>query len=255
MELLQSPAHVCRKPNPRASSSQQALWCAWQSSPHTFTCLLFTSLRTVGSLADRLTIRRTPTPLVYMLHYTQATFLTCLDPRGLGSSPSGESSTERQASTSCTLLTASQWCCQTQPQSHASPAGQVRVVWCLSSSSSAAAAAAASPELCAPEVTWCTHVAHTHTTVSLVLITRTHTHLPPPPSPLRPPHTTGPGPYLPKPHALYEVLEVSTQPQRPNIVTSEDSTANGGYWHAIRQATAPCFSMSNLKQVRCVCVC
>jgi hypothetical protein len=41
------------------------------------------------------------------------------------------------------------------------------------------------------------------------------------------------------------MMEIFTKPQRPNIVTSDD----GDYWRAVRQAVAPCFSMSNLKQV------
>jgi hypothetical protein len=40
-------------------------------------------------------------------------------------------------------------------------------------------------------------------------------------------------------------MEIFTRPQRPNILTSDD----GDYWRAVRQAVAPCFSMSNLKQV------
>jgi hypothetical protein len=43
-------------------------------------------------------------------------------------------------------------------------------------------------------------------------------------------------------------MEIFTRPQRPNILTSEDHP-NGDYWRAVRQAVAPCFSMSNMKQV------
>jgi hypothetical protein len=60
------------------------------------------------------------------------------------------------------------------------------------------------------------------------------------------PHVTGPGPYLPKPHHLYVALESSYSPKRPNILTSNEDA----YWKAVRQAAAPCFSMSSLKQVR-----
>eukprot|EP00878_Enallax_costatus_P014325 GHUV01014984.1.p1 GENE.GHUV01014984.1~~GHUV01014984.1.p1 ORF type:complete len:220 (+),score=33.31 GHUV01014984.1:428-1087(+) len=56
---------------------------------------------------------------------------------------------------------------------------------------------------------------------------------------------TGPGPYFPKAHDLYAPLEKATIPPTPNIVTSED----GPYWKAVRHATAPCFSASNLKKV------
>jgi len=59
------------------------------------------------------------------------------------------------------------------------------------------------------------------------------------------PHPTGPGPYLPKPHAVYEMMEAMVSPRKPNILSSTDSQ----YWRAVRQATAPCFSLSNLKQV------
>ena len=59
-------------------------------------------------------------------------------------------------------------------------------------------------------------------------------------------HTpSGPGPYLPKPRSIYEALESAYWPKRPNILTSDDD----GYWKAVRQAAAPCFSMSNMKQV------
>jgi hypothetical protein len=54
-----------------------------------------------------------------------------------------------------------------------------------------------------------------------------------------------PGPYLPKPREIYESMEIFTRPKVPNIVTAND----GHYWRAVRQAAAPCFSMSNLKQV------
>lgn len=59
------------------------------------------------------------------------------------------------------------------------------------------------------------------------------------------PTPAGPGPYLPKPQFLYELLSAGIYPKRLNLVTSPD----GDYWKAVRQATAPCFSMSNLKQV------
>jgi len=59
------------------------------------------------------------------------------------------------------------------------------------------------------------------------------------------PTPAGPGPYLPKPQFLYELLSAGIRPKRLNLVTSPD----GDYWKAVRQATAPCFSMSNLKQV------
>jgi len=59
----------------------------------------------------------------------------------------------------------------------------------------------------------------------------------------------GPVPYLPKPTALYQVLEVSYSPRAPNLVSADD-TMPQSYWKAVRQATAPCFSYSNLKQVR-----
>jgi hypothetical protein len=51
--------------------------------------------------------------------------------------------------------------------------------------------------------------------------------------------------YLGKTRELYRALELGTQPQMPNILTSPDDA----YWKAVRQATAPCFSISNLKQV------
>jgi hypothetical protein len=57
--------------------------------------------------------------------------------------------------------------------------------------------------------------------------------------------TAGPGPYLPKPEALYQALETGVRPKRTNMLTSPDD----GYWKAVRQAAAPCFSMSNMKQV------
>lgn len=64
----------------------------------------------------------------------------------------------------------------------------------------------------------------------------------------------GPGPYLPKPHAIYLVIG---GPIGSNIVTAGDDT----YWRAVRQAAAPSFNMSNLKQViglhwgrMCICL-
>mgnify|MGYP001807491622 CR=1 FL=1 len=57
--------------------------------------------------------------------------------------------------------------------------------------------------------------------------------------------TAGHGPYLPKPEALYQALETGVRPKRTNMLTSPDD----GYWKAVRQAAAPCFSMSNMKQV------
>jgi hypothetical protein len=56
---------------------------------------------------------------------------------------------------------------------------------------------------------------------------------------------TGSGPLLPKPRALYEPFDKSYSPSVPNIFSSADDA----YWKAVRQAAAPCFSMSNLKQV------
>lgn len=56
---------------------------------------------------------------------------------------------------------------------------------------------------------------------------------------------TGPGPYMPKPRHMYAAVEMSIQPRNPNILSADD----GEYWKAVRQAAAPCFSMSNLKQV------
>jgi cytochrome P450 len=52
--------------------------------------------------------------------------------------------------------------------------------------------------------------------------------------------------YLGKTRELYCAFEVGTKPHKPNILTSPDDA----YWKAVRQATAPCFSISNLKQVR-----
>jgi hypothetical protein len=40
-------------------------------------------------------------------------------------------------------------------------------------------------------------------------------------------------------------MEIFTRPKVPDILTSNDDA----YWKAVRQAAAPCFSMSNLKQV------
>jgi hypothetical protein len=57
--------------------------------------------------------------------------------------------------------------------------------------------------------------------------------------------TAGPGPYFPKPREIYEVMEIATRPQAANIL----SAADGDYWRAVRQAAAPCFSMSNMKLV------
>jgi cytochrome P450 len=51
--------------------------------------------------------------------------------------------------------------------------------------------------------------------------------------------------YIGKTRDLYRAIELGTQPRMPNILTSPD----GAYWKAVRQATAPCFSISNLKQV------
>ncbi|KAF6256430.1 cytochrome P450 [Scenedesmus sp. NREL 46B-D3] len=51
--------------------------------------------------------------------------------------------------------------------------------------------------------------------------------------------------YLGKTRELYAALEIGTVPHMPNILTSAD----GAYWKAVRQATAPCFSISNLKKV------
>jgi hypothetical protein len=47
---------------------------------------------------------------------------------------------------------------------------------------------------------------------------------------------------------LYKAFEAG-EPKRPNIITSDDDA----YWKAVRQAAAPCFSMSNLKQVGVGC--
>jgi hypothetical protein len=51
---------------------------------------------------------------------------------------------------------------------------------------------------------------------------------------------------MPKARVVYQALEKAVQPKQRNIVTTED----GDYWKAVRQGTAPCFSMSNLKKVR-----
>jgi hypothetical protein len=56
---------------------------------------------------------------------------------------------------------------------------------------------------------------------------------------------TGPGPYLPKPHVMYKMLEASCSPSRPSLITCPDNA----HHRAVRAATAPCFSVSNLKQV------
>jgi hypothetical protein len=52
-------------------------------------------------------------------------------------------------------------------------------------------------------------------------------------------------PYMPKARVVYQALEVAVKPKQRNIVTTED----GDYWKAVRQGTAPCFSMTNLKKV------
>ena len=59
------------------------------------------------------------------------------------------------------------------------------------------------------------------------------------------PCSIGSGPLLPKPRALYEPFDKSYTPSVPNIFSSADDA----YWKAVRQAAAPCFSISNLKQV------
>eukprot|EP00879_Flechtneria_rotunda_P019547 GHRR01020534.1.p1 GENE.GHRR01020534.1~~GHRR01020534.1.p1 ORF type:complete len:610 (+),score=222.87 GHRR01020534.1:694-2523(+) len=51
--------------------------------------------------------------------------------------------------------------------------------------------------------------------------------------------------YITKSPDIYGALELGTQPQLHNILTSTDNA----YWKAVRQGTAPCFSVSNLKQV------
>jgi hypothetical protein len=51
--------------------------------------------------------------------------------------------------------------------------------------------------------------------------------------------------YIGKTRDLYRALELGTEPKMPNVLTSPDDA----YWKAVRQATAPCFSISNLKQV------
>jgi hypothetical protein len=43
---------------------------------------------------------------------------------------------------------------------------------------------------------------------------------------------------------LYQALD-NGNPPLPNILTSGEDA----YWRAVRQAAAPCFSMSNMKQV------
>jgi hypothetical protein len=55
----------------------------------------------------------------------------------------------------------------------------------------------------------------------------------------------GPGPFLPKPQALYQALETGVRPKRINMLTACDDA----YWKSVRQAAAPCFSMRNMKQV------
>ncbi|KAF6250905.1 cytochrome P450 [Scenedesmus sp. NREL 46B-D3] len=56
---------------------------------------------------------------------------------------------------------------------------------------------------------------------------------------------TGHGPYMPKPNEAYKPLEKALKPSLPSVLTATD----GPYWKAVRQAAAPCFSMSNLKNV------
>lgn len=60
----------------------------------------------------------------------------------------------------------------------------------------------------------------------------------------------GPVPYTPKARVIYQALEVAIKPKQRNIVTAEDSP--GPYWRAVRWATAPCFSITNLKKVCCM---
>lgn len=50
---------------------------------------------------------------------------------------------------------------------------------------------------------------------------------------------------MPKPRAFYESLEAAVKPKLPSILTVED----GDYWKAVRQGAAPCFSVTNMKQV------
>lgn len=50
---------------------------------------------------------------------------------------------------------------------------------------------------------------------------------------------------MPKPREVYAPLEKAIQPSMPSVLTAED----GPYWKAVRQAAAPCFSNSNLKNV------
>jgi hypothetical protein len=58
--------------------------------------------------------------------------------------------------------------------------------------------------------------------------------------------------YAPKPPELYRIMEVSFyHPRRPNILSSADDK----YWKAVRQAAAPCFSVTNMKLVRRRCIC
>ena len=54
---------------------------------------------------------------------------------------------------------------------------------------------------------------------------------------------------MPKARVVYQALEIAIKPKQRNIVTTED----GDYWKAVRQATAPCFSITNLKKVSSVC--
>lgn len=51
---------------------------------------------------------------------------------------------------------------------------------------------------------------------------------------------------MPKAHVVYQALEGAVKGGHRNIVTTED----GEYWRAVRQGTAQCFSMSNMKKVR-----
>lgn len=50
---------------------------------------------------------------------------------------------------------------------------------------------------------------------------------------------------MPKARVVYQALEIAIKPKQRNIVTTED----GAYWKAVRHATAPCFSITNLKKV------
>lgn len=51
---------------------------------------------------------------------------------------------------------------------------------------------------------------------------------------------------MPKARVVYQALEGAVKGGHRNIVTTED----GEYWRAVRQGTAQCFSMSNMKKVR-----